>query len=127
MKSILRVVSIIVGMGVIFAARADKRSDQLEDIYAIREQLKPLRQKAYLEADVIAARKKLDVAYKEYWDSVRAAMLRLDPKKKDLIEKEIALRKEVAPVSAGSRATDYEEKAAKQKKTTEKNPEKSGD
>jgi hypothetical protein len=113
MKSIIRVVSIVVGMGVIFPnnAWADKRSDQLAEVAAIKEQLKPLRQQAYLEPEVIDARKQLDVAYKAYWDAVRAAMLRLDPGKKDLIDKEIALRKEVAPISAGSRASSYEKKA----------------
>ena len=96
------------------ASAEDKRDKQFADIAKIKEELQPLRQKAYLEADVIATRKKLDEAYKVYWDSVRVAMIRLDPSKEDLIKKEIALRKEVQPVSSGSRAEDYEKKAAKQ-------------
>jgi len=91
----------------------DKRDKQTKDLDSIKAQLKPLREEAYLESDVIEARKKLDAAYKTYWDAVRAAMIRLDPAQEPLIKKEIALRKEIAPVSAGSRASDYEKKAEK--------------
>lgn len=126
MKSIIGVVSVVLGLSTLTAIAADKRETQLAEIYAIREQLKPLREKAYLEADVIEARRKLDAAYAEYWKSVRAAMGRLDPSKKPLIEKDIALRKTIGPV-AGSRAQDYEKKAAEQKKAPEKKPKKSGD
>ncbi len=97
------------------AVAADKRDAQLQEISAIKEELKPLRERAYVEPEVIAARRKLDAAYREYWESVRGAMERLDPAKKKLIKKEIALRKETGAVAGGSRAEDYEKKAAQAK------------
>ncbi len=110
MKSSIRVVSILLGLLVTTAVAQDKRDKQLAELAAIKAELKPLREKAYLERDVIAARKKLDAAYRAYWDSVRGAMLRLDPSKAPLIEKDMAVRKEMA--TGGSRAEDYEKKAS---------------
>ncbi len=111
-------VGLCVSVTTVFAA--DKRESQLKELAVIKAELKPLREKAYLEPEVIASRRKLDEAYTAYWESVRVAMLRLDPSKKSLIEKDMALRKEVAPVSAGSRAADYEKKAAEN--TAKKSP-----
>jgi hypothetical protein len=113
MKSIIRVVSVVLGIFFLTSAfGADKRDQQLAEIAAVKNELKPLRERAYLEKDVIAARKTLDDAYRAYWQSVRTAMVRLEPAKQPLIEKEIKLRAEAAPVSAGSRAENYEKKAA---------------
>ncbi len=114
MKSILRVVSILLGVCLISASAEDARGKQAKELEAIKAELKPLREKAYLEPDVIASRRTLDEAYKAYWESVRIAMLRLDPSKKDLIQKDIAVRKETSAIASGSRAGDYEKKAAKQ-------------
>lgn len=119
MKSIIRVVSVVSGVVLSSALAADKRETQLAEIAALKAELKPLREKAYLEPDVIAARKKLDAAYREYWHAVRGAMLRLDPAKRPLVEKDIALRKKIGPV-AGSRAEDYEKKAAAAKEDVAK-------
>jgi hypothetical protein len=103
----------VIGLALCLAAASaeDKRDAQLKELAAIKAELKPLREKAYLEPEVIATRRSLDEAYKAYWESVRSAMLRLDPSKKPLIEKDIAVRKEIGPV-AGSRASDYAKKAA---------------
>lgn len=110
MKSIIVAVSIVLGMSLATASAEDKRDKQLAELAAIKAELKPLREKAYLEKDVIDARKKLDAAYRAYWDTVRGAMLRLDPSKAPLIEKDMAVRKEMA--TGGSRAEDYEKKAS---------------
>lgn len=98
MKSILRVVSILCLLPVLSIHAEDKRAKKLAEIEAIRAELKPLREQANQEADVIAAKKTLDAAYRAYWDAVRSAMERLDPSKKKLIEKEIALRRQLNPV-----------------------------
>jgi hypothetical protein len=96
MKSNMRVVSIL-ALGIFTAsALAEDKKAQLD---AIQTELKPLRQKAYQEADVKAAREKLDAAYKSYWETVREAMLRLDPSKTALIEKDIALRKDLRSIA----------------------------
>ena len=120
MKPFAAVVPVIVFISSLWIAHAeDKRDAQRQELDAIKTELKPLREKAYLEPDVIATRKKLDAAYKEYWDSVRGAMLRLDPSKKKLIEKDMAVRKATNAIPNGSRASDYEKKA----KATEKKSE----
>jgi hypothetical protein len=98
MKSIIRVVSVLCLLPVLSIHAEDKRAKKLAEIEAIKAELKPLREKASLEADVIAAKKSLDAAYRAYWDAVRSAMERIDPSKKKLIEKEVALRKELNPV-----------------------------
>lgn len=115
MKSSMRVVSIVLAFFVVTATAADKRAAQEAELEALRAELKPLRQRAYLEPEVIAARKSLDDAYRAYWDAVRAAMVRLEPKRQADIKKEIALRKKLGAVAGGSRAEDYERKAAQAK------------
>ena len=115
MRSIIRIALIVLGISILPLHAEDARDKRLKELDAIKAELKPLREKAYLESDVIAARRQLDDAYKNYWESVRAAMLRLDPAKKALIKKDIALRKETGAIRAipsGSRASDYEKKAA---------------
>ncbi len=109
MKRILGVIGVVLGFSGFVATAAD-RNAQLTELEALKAELKPLRQRAYLEKDVIAAKKTLDDAYRAYWKAVRTAMLRLEPAKKPLIEKEAELRKATTP--GGSRAEDYEKKAA---------------
>lgn len=110
MKLIIRVVSVVLGFSVLSSVAADSRAAQLAELDALKAELKPLRQRAYLESDVIAAKKTLDDAYRAYWKAVRVAMLRLEPAKQDAIEKEAALREATSP--GGSRAEHYEKKAA---------------
>jgi hypothetical protein len=98
MKSILMVVSILVLLPVLCSHAGEKRQKELTELEAIKAELKPLREQANQEADVIAAKKSLDAAYRAYWDAVRSAMERLDPSKKKLIEKEVALRRALNPV-----------------------------
>jgi predicted nucleic acid-binding Zn-ribbon protein len=101
MKSILRVVSILSLLPLLCSHAGEKRQQQLAEIEAIKAELKPLREKAYSEPEVVAAKKSLDAAYAAYWETVRQAMERLDPSKKKLIEKEVALRKQLNPVRSG--------------------------
>jgi len=61
--------------------------------------------------DVIVARRKLAAAYRTYWESVRAAMLRIDPSMAPLIERDMAVRKEMG--TGRSSAWDYEKRAEK--------------
>jgi hypothetical protein len=98
MKSIMRVVSILALLPVLCSYAGEKRQKQIAEVEAIKAELKPLREKAYAEPEVIAAKKSLDAAYAAYWEAVRQSMERLDPSKKKLIEKEIALRKALNPV-----------------------------
>lgn len=108
MKSIMGVVSIAMGLLVTSAGAADKQAE----LDAVQAELKPLRVKAYKEADVKKARAALDAAYKTYWDTVRDAMIRLDPSKKALVEKDVALRKEL-PAIASEQKTAEKKTAAK--------------
>lgn len=90
------------GLGLILgisAALAGESAERRQELAAIKTELKPLRERAYKEADVIAARARLDAAYREYWAAVRTAMERLDPKKKPLIKKDIELRQSLAAIA----------------------------
>jgi len=111
MKSI-RVVSVVLSgilASFLFAAEpAEKPRDTLE---AIKLELKPLQERAKLEPEVIAARKQLDDAYRAYWESVRAAMIRLEPEKKKLIAREIALRKQLSSVRGEEKPTSEKKPA----------------
>jgi hypothetical protein len=113
MKSMLRVVSLLL-IGATVSCFAQDRKSLEAELEKIKAELKPLRQEAYLDKDVIAARKALDNAYRKYTDAVRAAIVRRDPSKKTLVAREIAIRKQLTPGSSGSRAEDYERKAAHQ-------------
>jgi phosphopantetheine adenylyltransferase len=99
MKAITWGVMVVIGI----TASGFAAEKKTEDIEAIRAELKPLRQKAYKETDVKAARAQLDAAYRKYWQTVRTAMLRLEPKKAALIEKDIASREAAPAVSAAAR------------------------
>ncbi len=98
MKSI-KGVSVVLGIFLTCAAVAAEKSEKPRaTLDAIKAELKPLRERACLEPEVVTARKTLDDAYRAYWESVRAAMVRLEPDKKKLIAKEIALRKQLSSV-----------------------------
>lgn len=96
MKSI-RAVSVI-GFLATSVLAADQTANPRDTLEAIKLELKPLQERAKLEPEVLAARKRLDEAYRAYWESVRVAMLRLEPEKKKLVEKEIKLRKQLNSV-----------------------------
>jgi|GEM_PF-1792207 len=98
MKSIRAVSVILGGFLAINAFAADPAGKSRETLEAIKLELKPLQERAKLEPEVVAARQQLDKAYWAYWESVRVAMLRLEPEKKRLIEKEIKLRKQLSAV-----------------------------
>lgn len=86
--------------GIVIAGNAISAEEV--DLETLKAELKPLRVKAYKEADVMAAREKLDAAYREYWDVVRKAMIRLEPDKKALIEADVDSRKAKSAVAGES-------------------------
>ncbi|HEY8899590.1 MAG TPA: hypothetical protein VIM61_04205 [Chthoniobacterales bacterium] len=106
-------VSVVLGIFLASHAFGDDRPvSPRKTLEEIKAELKPLRERAALEPEVVAARKSLDEAYRAYWESVRVAMVRLEPEKKTLIEKEIRLRKQLnsvrgeaspSPTPAGSK------------------------
>jgi hypothetical protein len=98
MKTILGLAMAVIGISTGFCG--EKKPDDLE---TIREQLKPLRQKAYKEPDVKAARERLDAAYREYWQLVQAAMLRIDPAKAALIEQDIKSREKSPAIAKAAK------------------------
>jgi hypothetical protein len=106
MKTIAWVGMTVIGINTSVWA-ADAKPD---DVELIRSELKPLRQKAYSEPDVIAERKKLDAAYRAYWEVVRETMKRLDPTKTDLIDRDVTQRKSLGPIAA-PKSTPAPEKA----------------
>lgn len=75
-----------------------------EETDATQAELKALRVNAYKEPEVKAAREKLDTAYREYWDAVRAAMKRLDPSKAALIDQDVDGRKKKPAVAGEPKA-----------------------
>lgn len=84
----------ILGVGLfVFIAVGAAFAEAPADLETIKKELKPLRVKAYKEPDVMAAREKLDAAYRDYWDVVRKAMIRLEPDKKALVEADVNSRK----------------------------------
>jgi len=84
-------------------ADESEHEQQEQELVKIKAELKPLREKAYLEQDVLAAKEKLNDAYRLYWDTVRAAMVRLDPSKQSLVEQEIAARKALNPIGTAKK------------------------
>lgn len=111
MKSIRAVSVILGGFLAINAFAADPAGKTHETLEAIKLELKPLQERAKLEPEVVAARQQLDKAYWAYWESVRLAMLRLDPAKKKLIEKEIKLRKQLNSVRGEASPTPQQKPA----------------
>ncbi len=71
------------------------RSQKKAEIARIQAELKPLREKARETQSVKEVRKKLDNVMTEYYRTLRNEMLRIDPSKKELIEREAALQKEL--------------------------------
>jgi hypothetical protein len=94
-----------------------ERQRKLQEIAKLDTELKPLRLQATLEPEVIAARKESDEALRRYYEVLRKKMAELEPKMKTKINRQVKLRKEVHDGSAGSRAEDYMEAAAKKKAT----------
>jgi hypothetical protein len=97
-------------------AALTERQKKLAEIEKLDFQLKPLRIRATREADVIAAREKADEALRRYYEALRAAMIRLEPKQKKNIDRQARLRHEVNGGSGGSRAEDYRAAAEREKK-----------
>lgn len=94
----------IMGAGLfVFVSVAVVSGAEKSDLEEIKTELKPLRVKAYKEPDVMAAREKLDAAYREYWDTVRKAMIRLEPSKKPLIDQDVDSRKTKSAVKADAK------------------------
>jgi hypothetical protein len=83
------------------SSHADKKNDKLTrsqkkaEIERIQAELKPLREKARQTQSVKEARRKLDSVMTEYYRTLRNEMLRIDPSKKQLIEREAALQRQL--------------------------------
>ncbi|MCS7064078.1 MAG: hypothetical protein NZM04_08590 [Methylacidiphilales bacterium] len=71
--------------------RAEKRAE----IERIKKELEPLRDKARKTEAVKEAKKRAEEAMVEYYRTLRAEMIRLDPSKKHLVEREAQLQKEL--------------------------------
>ncbi len=95
-----------------------ERQKKLQEVSKLDAELKPLRIRATTEPEVIAARKEADEALRRYYEIQRVKMGQLDPKMKSKINRHVRLRKEVHGGSAGSRAEDYMEAAAKKRSST---------
>jgi hypothetical protein len=71
-------VSVVLGIFLASHAFGDDRPvSPRKTLEEIKAELKPLRERAALEPEVVAARKSLDEAYRAYWESVRVAEIRL--------------------------------------------------
>jgi ABC-type Zn uptake system ZnuABC Zn-binding protein ZnuA len=79
-----------------------------KELEQLDQSLKPLRQKAYREDNVIAARKKVDEAFREYYRVLRKTMAELDPERAKDIQRLIQIREQLYGKHSGSRAEDYE-------------------
>lgn len=97
-------------------AAPTERQKKIAEIEKLDLQLKPLRIRATREKEVIAAREKADEALRRYYEALRAAMIRLEPRQKKNIDRQIRLRREVNGGSGGSRAGDYRAAAERDKK-----------
>lgn len=69
--------------------------------------LKPLREKAYHEEEVIAALKEVDEAFRRYYKVLRQKMKELSPEQADRIERMLEIRQQLYGEHSGSRAEDY--------------------
>lgn len=93
------------------AKEADLRIDRKAlkaELEKLDQSLKPLREKAYRKVEVIAARKKVDEAFREYYRVLRATMAQIDPEREKDIKRLIAIREQLHGKHSGSRAEDYE-------------------
>lgn len=79
-----------------------------KELEQLDQSLKPLRQKAYREAKVIAARKQVDEAFREYYRVLRKTMAELEPDKAKKIQRLIEIREKLHGEHGGSRAEDYQ-------------------
>ncbi len=78
------------------------------ELEQINTSLKPLREKAYRESEVIAARKEVDEAFRKYYTVLRKRMAELSPAQAKDIQRLQELRKLLYGEHSGSRAEDYE-------------------
>jgi len=84
------------------------RSALKKELEQLDQSLKPLRQKAYREEEVIAARTKVDETFREYYRVLRKTMAELEPEKAKDIQRLIEIRERLHGKHGGSRAEDYQ-------------------
>jgi hypothetical protein len=78
------------------------------ELKQLDESLKPLREKAYRESEVIEARKVVDEAFREYYRVLRKKMAELEPAQAPKIKRLLGIRELIHGKHSGSRAEDYE-------------------
>lgn len=84
------------------------RKELKKELETLDTSLKSLRQKAYREEEVIAARKGVDEAFREYYRVLRETMAKLEPERAEDIKRLVEIREQLYGKHGGSRAEDYE-------------------
>ncbi len=98
---------------------ADKASAKAE-FEQLDQELKPLREKAALEKSVIAARARIDKAFRNFYKAQETAMVKLDPAAESKLARYNELKHQVKGSQGGSRAADYQAKAKKKSQAADK-------
>jgi len=92
------------------------RKELKKELETLDTSLKSLRQKAYREEEVIAARKAVDEAFRVYYRVLRETMAKLEPERAEDIKRVVKLREQLYGKHGGSRAEDYETAKPKSRK-----------
>jgi hypothetical protein len=93
---------------------AGERQEKEAELESLKQELKPLRAKAEKDPDVLAARAKVDAAFRAYYEVLRKKMAELEPAQKKKIQREMQLREELYGKNGGSRVENNSKpKAAK--------------
>lgn len=82
-------------MVAVFAREPSERQKMEVEADALKTKLAPLRERAKLDPLVVESDTKVKAAYRAYAQTLREAMIRLDPKSKKEVEREAALRKQL--------------------------------
>lgn len=91
----------------VIAKELTHRQKLQEELEQLKASLKPLREKAYHEPEVIVARKEVDEAFRNYYMVLRKKMKELAPEQTEKIQRMLRLREELFGEHSGSRAEDY--------------------
>jgi C4-type Zn-finger protein len=90
--------------GGVAAVQADE-ADLKQQVAAIDKELAPMKKKATADPDVKAAQEAVKAAQAKYNDAVEAAMIRADPKAKELLDKRKALSDQMAAARKASKGS----------------------
>src|SRR5256885_1065974 len=96
MKSVFAAaLTAVVLVGATVAVRADEKEVR-EKLLTVERELAPLRQKAMADAEVKVAKEAMKTAAEKVEQALQAAMIKSDPKAKDLLEQRTKLQEEIA-------------------------------